>query len=86
MCVRHHDFPFRMFVCIHILPSESHGVLFFTNKCCTSYYNLSCALISQEGVWVMQRADDYENIIFKSTWNELKKDDVFKKLFDIAGK
>lgn len=45
-----------------------------------------CALISQEGVWVMQRADAYENIIFKATWNELKKDDVFKKLLDIAGK
>ena len=45
-----------------------------------------CALISQEGVWVMQRADDYENIIFKASWNELKKDDVFKKLLDIAGK
>ena len=39
-----------------------------------------CALISQEGVWVMQRADDYEKIIFKASWNELKKDDVFKKL------
>lgn len=45
-----------------------------------------CALISQEGVWIMQNTDDYENIIFKATWNELKKDDIFKKLFNIAGK
>ena len=34
----------------------------------------------------MQRTDDYENIIFKSPWNELKKDDVFKKLLNIAEK
>lgn len=45
-----------------------------------------CALVSKEGLWVMKKNDDYNDIKFKSTWKELKNDDNFKKLLNIAGK
>lgn len=45
-----------------------------------------CALVSKEELWIMKKDDDYKDINFKSSWNELKNDDIFKKLLNIAGK
>lgn len=45
-----------------------------------------CTLVSKEGIWIMKKDDDYKDIAFKSTWKELKNDDIFKKLLNIAGK
>lgn len=45
-----------------------------------------CALVSQEGIWIMLKDDDYSNVIFQQTWSEINNKDIFKNLLDIAGK
>ncbi len=45
-----------------------------------------CAVISKEGIWIMDKKDDYTKDIFHSSFKDLKNPNVFKKLINIAGK
>lgn len=45
-----------------------------------------CAIISKEGIWIMDKKDDYTKYIFHSSFKDLKNPNVFKKLINIAGK
>lgn len=45
-----------------------------------------CALVAQEGIWIMTKDDDYKKVVFHCTWNELNNIDTFKRLQNIAGK
>jgi hypothetical protein len=42
--------------------------------------------MSKETVWVWEEKDDFTDIIFSGTWENLKKADAFSDLFKIIGK
>lgn len=45
-----------------------------------------CAIISKERIWIMDKKDDYTKEIFRSSFQDLKNANIFKKLINIAGK
>ena len=45
-----------------------------------------CVVAAQEKIWVTERRDNYETIIFKATWDQLNDTDIFYDLNKILGK
>lgn len=45
-----------------------------------------CAVASKERLWVSQRKDDFEEIIFEATWKQLNQEDRFYELEKLIGK
>lgn len=45
-----------------------------------------CAVASKEKIWVAQRKDDYEGIIFEASWKQLNQADTFYELNKLLGK
>ena len=44
-----------------------------------------CAVASKEKIWIAQRKDDYDAIIFEATWKELNKEDCLYALDKLIG-
>jgi len=44
-----------------------------------------CAVASKERIWVSQRKDDFEEIIFEATWKQLNQEDRFYELEKLLG-
>ncbi len=44
-----------------------------------------CVVASKEKIWISQRKDDYEEIIFEATWKQLNKADSFYELDKLIG-
>ena len=45
-----------------------------------------CAVASKEKIWITQRKDVYEAIIFEASWNQLNQNDYFYELDKLIGK
>lgn len=45
-----------------------------------------CAVASMEKIWITQRKDNYDELIFESSWSNLNNTDVFYRLNKILGK
>ena len=45
-----------------------------------------CVVAAQESIWVTERLDNYETIIFKATWEQLNDTDIFYDLNKMLGK
>ena len=45
-----------------------------------------CVVAAQEKIWISERRDGYENIIFEATWEQLNDADTFYELNKMIGK
>ena len=45
-----------------------------------------CVVAAQEKIWISERRDNYETIIFQASWDQLNDTDVFYDLSKILGK
>jgi hypothetical protein len=44
-----------------------------------------CVVASKEKIWIAQRGDDYDAIVFEATWKELNKEDCLYALDKLIG-
>ena len=45
-----------------------------------------CTVASMEKIWITQRNDNYDKVIFESSWEKLNDTDRFYELNKILGK
>ena len=45
-----------------------------------------CVVAAQENIWITERRDNYESVIFEATWEQLNDTDIFYDLNKMLGK
>ena len=46
----------------------------------------NAVIASQEGIWVTSEDDDFNDIVFHCTWEEMNDPDIFSQLSRLIGK